>query len=69
MIVTDNFLEASEFDSLRREIFSNRFPWAYCDVKSTDNGKETNHFGNQQMYHIHYGDETSGSMKNKLLLC
>ena len=63
MIVTDNFLEASEFDFLRTEIFSDKFPWIYCSVKSTDNDKNINDFANQQMCHMHNGNETSDSVK------
>ena len=68
MIVIDNFLGIPTFEHLRDEMLGSRFPWTYSDIKSKGTDEEINHFGNQQMYHMHYGfdhmihKETSGSI-------
>ena len=50
MIISDNFLEQSEFEHLRDEMLSARFPWAYSPSKSRmDINDPAEHFANQQM--------------------
>ena len=57
MIISDNFLEQSEFEHLRDEMLSPRFPWAYSPSKSRmDINDPAEHFANQQMYHNFYGN-------------
>lgn len=56
MIISDNFLEQSEFEHLRDEMLSQRFPWAYSQTTSgKDQNQDLEHFANQQMYHIFFG--------------
>ena len=56
MIISDNFLEQSEFEHLRDEMLSPRFPWAYSPSKSRmDINDPAEDFANQQMYHNFYG--------------